>query len=497
MGPRRRLRHLLEHHAAGPMIYPNFCGPSYASLSTLADAEELINLYVERMEAPSAPVQMVLYPTPGVLPRIPLPHAPVRGLFGQEGRAFVIAGAQVSEFKADNSVTDIDVVAQDGNPATMTTNGDGGGQLFITSGNNGYVVDLTTMVLTKVVNNGALMGAMLNGRFIALDAGTSKISASNVFDGLTWGPLTWTQRSTASDPWRAMLVSTDTAKIYAIGELTGDVYYDNGNSPFPYVPISGTLIPWGTGAPFSLVDDRGKITWLAQNKDGDRVVVRLQGYTTAQRISTHAMEAALRKYARVDDAEAFLYQEDGHTFYVLNFPSAKATWVYDDEGGWHRRGTWNTQLDDYGVWRARHHIVAFGRHIVGDRATGTLYDASIDFGLDFGAGPIRRVRRTPGLQRELEAIAYPGLRLYLENGLGLVTGQGADPKVLYRYSNDGGRTFGPFRERSVGKQGQYKPHIDFLLNGMAENRVDEIVMTDAIPWRILGAFLLDDTSEAA
>jgi hypothetical protein len=63
---------------------------------------------------------------------------------------------------------------------------------------------------------------------------------------------------------------------------------------------------------------------------------------------------------------------------------------------------------------------------------------------------------------------------------------------MYRYSNDGGQTFGGFRTRSFGKQGQFLIHVDFLLNGSADDRVDEIVITDPVPARILDAFLIDD-----
>jgi hypothetical protein len=47
------------------MQYPSFVGPSYTSQSPIADCEKLVNLYVERVEAPGAKVQWILLPTPG------------------------------------------------------------------------------------------------------------------------------------------------------------------------------------------------------------------------------------------------------------------------------------------------------------------------------------------------------------------------------------------------------------------------------------------------
>jgi hypothetical protein len=65
-----------------------------------------------------------------------------RGLFYQEGRAFAVAGGKLHEFFADFTTIERGDVAQDSNPGTMTTNGDGGGQLQITSGNVVYNFDL-------------------------------------------------------------------------------------------------------------------------------------------------------------------------------------------------------------------------------------------------------------------------------------------------------------------------------------------------------------------
>lgn len=474
------------------MKYPGFLGPAFTSQSRLADAEDLVNWHFARIQAENAKVRTALYPTPGVQTRFTLPTSPIRGLFCQEGRGFVVGGGQIYEFFEDDTFTARGPVAQDSNPATMTTNGDGGGQLFVTSGNIGYVFNLGTNVLTPVVPNaavaGAIMGAMLNGRFLAMDPASSTLGCSDVFNGLVYNAFAFGQRSTASDPWRSMLVSTATQKIYMLGEFTSDVYYDTGESFFPFTPISGALIPWGIAAPFSAVDDRGKIKWLAQNKDGDRVVVALSGYASADRISNEAVETAMAGYSRVDDAEAFVHQEQGRTFYVLNFPSANVTWVQDDDGGWHRRSSYENGRDR--VWRARCHALAFGRHLVGDRVSGTVSELSSLFGHDFGGGPIRRVRRTPGIVQGLERVYYPGLRLYLETGVGLPVGQGFNPEVLYRFSNDAGNTWGSYRSRTFGKQGVRGRHVDFLLNGSGYDRVDEVVISDPVPARVLDAYLL-------
>jgi hypothetical protein len=44
------------------MIYPGFCGPSYASQSPIADAELCLNFYTEQMES-STSLTVIAHPT--------------------------------------------------------------------------------------------------------------------------------------------------------------------------------------------------------------------------------------------------------------------------------------------------------------------------------------------------------------------------------------------------------------------------------------------------
>ena len=108
---------------------------------------------------------------------------------------------------------------------------------------------------------------------------------------------------------------------------------------------------------------------------------------------------------------------------------------------------------------------------------------------------MRRVRRTPGLVDEHRRRFYRELELLMETGLGLATGQGSDPQVHYRYSNDGGKTFGPMRLATAGAIGAYRTRVRWWNNGSGRHRVDEIVVSDPIPWRITDAFLSVDGAQ--
>lgn len=466
--------------------FPGFVGPSYTPKSQLTDTERLINFYVERSESKGATVPSSLLPTPGVTSFAEVTSTSGRGIFGQSDRGFAVVGGTLYELFDSSAPVARGALLLDANPATLVTNGDGGAELFVTSGGLGYIFNLLTGAFTQVVA-GVTMGGMLDAFFLRLDATTSTLGISDALDGLTWDPTQITQRSSASDPWRSMIVAN--SKIYLLGEQTTEVWYNAGAFPFPFQPIQGALIQYGIEAPFSVADLDGTVIWLARNKNGGRMVVQATGYSTAERISTYAIEAAMQDYTRVDDAEAFVYQELGHTFYVLNFPSANATWVFDPVGGWHERGTWNSEQARFDVWHPRAHAFIFGKHLVVERESGIIYRMSTDLALDSGGGPLRRVRRAPTITQDGKRIFFKKFQLHVEPGLGTVSGQGYDPQVLLRSSNDFGKTWGNYRRRSAGKMGESRKRLIWNRCGSGRGRVFEIVVSDPIPWRIVDAYL--------
>jgi hypothetical protein len=114
---------------------------------------------------------------------------------------------------------------------------------------------------------------------------------------------------------------------------------------------------------------------------------------------------------------SYVLVDQGHTFWVNYFPSGNATWVYDAA-----TQTWSEwdYLDPVlgpVAHRSQCHCFAFGKHLVGDWKTGTIYEMNINFYDDFGS-PLRRLRRAPHISTEQERIAHAELIIDLEVGLG-------------------------------------------------------------------------------
>lgn len=471
--------------------YPAFIYGSNPSQSPLADLERTMNLYPEPIESPGATWRGALYPTPGQSSFLSVADLATRSLLSVNDRTHGVIGTGVYELFSNGTATKRGVVTFDTNPAQSAYNGAVGNELLFSSGTNGYLLDLTTNALTQVLFGDATMVGMIDTYFLAFNVLTSRFRWSDVNDGSTWDPLNSAARTIAPDPWRAMVIDGQ-RQIWLIGERTGEVWYDAGSTPQPFIPIPGAVFAFGTPAGFTAKVAGDRVLWLSQSVDGAGIVVSARGYAP-ERISTHAVETAIASYQRdsiITDAEALVYQDQGHIFYVLTFPSANATWVYDlTTNLWHERGTWNSGLNRFDAWHPRSHAYAFGRHLVGDRTTGTIATMDVTYGSEVDGTAIRRMRIPPALWRapDVQRLFVTRFQLIVDPGLGLASGQGSNPTVMLRTSYNA-KTWTNERTCSSGAMGQYGKRVFWTRCGSsADLWVPEISFSDPTPFRILGA----------
>jgi hypothetical protein len=133
------------------------------------------------------------------------------------------------------------------------------------------------------------------------------------------------------------------------------------------------------------------------------------------------VEWQIQQYGVLSDAVGYSYQQDGHSFYVLTFPTANATWVFDvSTGAWHERAAWD------GVEFRRHRSNCqanfAGKVIVGDWETGILYEVDSDVHTDnfYPQRYLRSWRALPTGQNSLKRTAQHALQLDAEAGVGTV-----------------------------------------------------------------------------
>jgi hypothetical protein len=234
------------------------------------------------------------------------------------------------------------------------------------------------------------------------------------------------------------------------------------------------------------------VFWLGSDARGRGIVYRANGYV-GQRISTHAVEWHIQQYGNLSDAIAYTYQQDGHSFYVLIFPQADTTWVYDlATQAWHERAGWDN--GEFTRHRSNCQMSFNSEIVVGDYENGNLYAFDLDVYADNGAIQrwLRSWRALPTGTNTLRRTTHHTLQLDCETGVGLNDGQGSDPQVMLRWSDDGGHTWSNERWTSIGRIGQYGKRAFWRRLGMTmkiRDRVYEISGTDPVKIAIMGAEL--------
>jgi hypothetical protein len=345
--------------------------------------------------------------------------------------------------------------------ATITVNSSGNvSGVSIAYGGKSYLVN---DVLSA--NAGNIGGTGSGFQFTVSQVGTS---------GGAFNPLYYASKTGSPDPIQSIQVVH--REIWLIGSKTSEVWYDSGAATFPFQIMPGAFIEHGTAAPYSIAQSDLNVFFLGKDKQGQTVVFMGEGYQ-AKRISTHAQEAEFATYSTISDAIGYTYQQLGHTFYVLTFPTANTTWVFDlATRQWHQRA----YSDNNGLLQ-RHRgmsaAAAYGVNVVQDWQTGALYKFDPTSFTDNGQ-TMQYIRGFPTLANEGKRVKYKSFIADMEVGTdtGSVDGtsQTNPPLVSLRFSDDGGKSFNNPITQSLGALGQYQQSLKWTRLGLARNRVFEV-----------------------
>jgi len=377
--------------------------------------------------------------------------------------------------------------------------------------------------ITDVDFPGAGSVGYLDGYFVFNEPNSQKFWVTSLLDGTSVDPLDFASAEGYPDDVVALIV--DHREIFLFGNTSVEVWYDAGTPDFPLARIQGAFMEVGCEAAYSVAKLDNSVFWLGSDARGRGIVYRANGYTPA-RISTNAVEYAIQSYGNITDAIGYTYQQDGHPFYVLIFPSAEATWVYDVSTQlWHERAAFENGL--FVRHRSNCQMSYNDEIVVGDYEDGRVYAFDLDVYADDDQTQkwLRSWRALPAGQNNLKRTAHHSLQLDAETGVGLaqypsydtaekllteaglyltteagdylttsayLAAPGYDPQVMLRWSDDAGHTWSNEHWNSMGKIGAYGTRTIWRRLGMTEkirDRVYEVSGTDPVKIAIMGAEL--------
>ena len=498
-------------------------GSSYVARSVNAANNRMVNLFPEVVPEGGK--------EPGFLNRAPglklvqsIGTGPIRALWAHQTNGadfYVVSGVQVFRVRGLTATPELIGTVAAGGPVSIADNGT---QLFFACNGPSYIYNEQTRVFAPILDPdfpGAATVGYLDGYFVFNEPNSQRIWVTQLLDGTSVDPLDFA--SAEGSPDGLVAVNIDHREAWLFGTDSVEVWYDVGGVDFPLQRIQGAFNEIGCAAAFSVAKLDNSLFWLGQDARGQGIVYKANGYT-GQRISTHAIEYAIAQYGNISDAIAYTYQQEGHGFYVLTFPSANATWVYDAATqAWHERaGLVNGVFTRH---RSNCQCNFLGNILVGDFENGNVYQFDLEVYADNGAPQkwLRSWRALPTGQNNLKRSTHHSLQLDAETGVGLngltidtpfyltteagdklITEAGefilsaleiipiADPQVMLRWSDDGGHTWSNEHWTSMGRIGEYGHRTIWRRLGMTEkirDRVYEVSGTDPVKIDIMGAEL--------
>lgn len=461
-----------------------FVGSSGTARSPTARNEKSLNVYVE-VDKANQRAPMALYGTPGLTLLHTMGTGPHRGSIDQGDDSYFVSGNHIFRRDGAGVVVDCGAITTSIGRVGMASNGT---EVIVVDGVKGWLV--TGTLLSEIVDpdfpNGVTGAAAEDSYFIVFGDGSQHFYWSeNPLSGVAWDGLDFA--SAESSPDDILGGVADHGQLWFIGSESGEVFDNTGNADQPFQRSGSTFLEYGTVSPWTVKSFDNSVVWLSRSKEGQGIFLRTQGGNPV-RFSDHNLEAALATYSTLSDAYAFTFQMQGHSFYVVTFPTADKTWFFDAAStGWFEWGWRNPATNEDHRHRSASHVFVGGRHLVGDWQNGKVYSLDLDAYTDNG-DPIRRLRRTQTVNDGRKRLHFANLILDMETGVGAVD---TDPKVMLRYFDDDGRQPKGLRERGIGGPGEYGRIVRFPgalgATKPGKGRLWEVSLTDPVRFALFGA----------
>jgi len=158
---------------------------------------------------------------------------------------------------------------------------------------------------------------------------TWRLSGQN--DGLTWNSDSASIGLLQTKPDNVKAVVRFPSKgnmIFVMGSIVTEAWFDTGAQLFPYQRNNQFNIDYGCLQPATVAYMDEFVVWLAQNEKSGPIIVYSDG-GMPKKITTDGIDYLFSTLENPEDSQGFLYRQDGHLFYHINFYSDNLSLFYD------------------------------------------------------------------------------------------------------------------------------------------------------------------------
>ena len=491
------------------MEFKGFIGSSYQAANPLQDNQVSINYFVEIDKKSEAKTPVSLLSTPG---QVDLGQSVYTGQV--RGFNTLPGGSSALVVVANNLLLmTIATVATSGSRATFSykfignlnsnlgfvdiRNNGVGGVAVLVDGANLYSYNIAAQTV-YTSSDPAFLGSNrvceIDGWFVFFKPNSQIFYTSPLYwNGKSTSPFDGTYYS-LKDNYSDNIVTMIECnrELWLIGESTSEIWYNAGNATFPFSRLPGTMLQVGGVATHSISRHGEGLIWLGKSERGNNQIYMSGGYR-ANNICTPAIAYQINQYAVVSDAIGYVYEEEGHEFYCLTFPTQNITWCYDLEtDDWHQRaGFLNGQFNRQ---RANVMMNFSGMIITGDYLTGQIYWQTRTSYAD-GNYPLVSLRRSAHIWDGADRNKIVHARFQIEFGSNQAPNSIA-PQAMLRWSNDGGQTWGNEHYVPMQKSGATTQRSIWRSLGYSRDRVYELRVSDPVNRDITGASIRGSEASA-
>jgi hypothetical protein len=464
--------------------FPNFVGGTYQSFSLTADAQRTQNLIPELIESNAGKNRYGFYGRPGLTEFADVGSGPIRCQWAGDGRLFIVSGSTLYEVDSGGSETSLGSVGSDAYPAQIFANGT---DIFIVSGGSAYCHNGVTLASAPVPEDPfalpgtpaadvgtASAGAFIDGFYVAVKPDSKTFFYSTQWNGLEWNELEFLRKEGYPDNIETLITSQ--SELWTLGDQTSEIWRNEGDADNLLRRDPSGFIHQGIIARASVARYDNGIVWLGGDTSGKCIAWRTRGFSP-QRISTHAIESAWAGYSTVTDAIGFSFTWKGHPLYVLSFPTADKTWVFDVS-----TNLWHEWASGSGRFRGRNHCYVFGKHLVGDHTSGKIYELSDSTYADDGTA-ITYERTAPYIHEEQHNLVFHDFTLEVEKGLA------SSQDYTLEWSSDGGKTWSTPITAAAGGVANYNAQMQWRRLGGGRDRIFRVKSTAACKQAWIDAYL--------
>lgn len=451
---------------------------SYAHLSKPVGVERLVNALAEQAPTEGKGPVALMRP-PGIETFASVGTGPGRGCCTWNSMLYVVSGRKL--YAVPDSAEPIEIGTVEGLfPVTWAQNED----TLVICDRTGvaYTYDGTTFSeITDPDWENGVQCASLDNYILFRRGDTGQFFSSDIGDATSYDALYYATAEGAPDKLNGLIV--DHRQVVLAGPNSIELWNNQGGTDFPFGRDANGFVEIGCANGWTLAKVDNSIYWLAS----DLTVRRLEGLTPF-RVSQHGVEQAISKYDNISDAYGFGYTFAGHVYYVLQFPSQNATWVFDaTTREWHER-----RSDTFGRWRGCASTSAYGATFIQDAKTGKVGYLDLETYTEFGEA-MRFEATFPSVYVDGKRVVHSLLQVMVEGGVG--NADVLDPTMTLEKSDDSGMTWQTLATRSLGLQSRFLTRVRWNRLGSARDRVYRI--SNADPCKLVIADAQVDVTEVS